>query len=212
MPLAPDAHGHGHGHGHVYVSMFVRVSGRVSVALHVVHPDVIAALRLFPLAEGALPLVHRVVSWRLRPLLHTLDLLREIQGLMERERARVARATGGSGPPWAHLKAVDRVLMHDACTLYMGCASEMFGAEASWICMARPCECGANAWAVSCTPPRVSRRGRLGREALEDCVAWCWGCTRRRPVGLADLAWGWAPAATSCAYLARTHMAPQNLV
>lgn len=176
-----------HPHGYVYLSMFVkRGSEAVQVALHVVHPDACRAQSSrTPVVNQ---LIHHAISHRVRPLLHTLDLLREVQRAMEGHRGRVARQAGGARL-WPPVKLVDPVVLHDACTLYTGCASVAVGApDWSGVVLPEPCGCGRNEWAVSCTPPRFDAAQRLTRDALDACVAWCWTCLARRDIDTAG--WG----------------------
>ena len=171
-------------HGYVYLSLFVRKGGEaVQAALHVVHPD--ACVARSPRTPVVNALIHGMISWRLRPLLHTLDLLREVQRSLEGHRRRLTRLAGGGARPWL-LRLVDPVVLHDACTLYTGCASMAVGApDWSGVVLPEPCACGRNEWAVSCTPPRFDAAGRLTRDALDACVAWCWTCLARREVDTA---------------------------
>ena len=170
-------------HGYVFVSMFVRkTTGDVQVAMHWVPPTACRMLARLP--PSARALAHGAICCKLRPLLLALDLLRELQRMAEASRDRVARTmcpvAGRAGARQPN-KVLDPVVLHDACTLYMGCAGLLLGAGESWMALPEPCACGHNEWSISATPPRVSK-GRVVRDALPECVAWCWMCLARRQV------------------------------
>ena len=154
----------------------------VLARLHVIHEDLVAA------CEGILPevgpVLHRLALRRLRPLLRVLDSLREAQ--VDLERCRAAEATALGGRPRSLLAVAHPLLFHDACTLYAGLLRSWLTDEqprsymspAGWAACER---CGGADWGLSCTPPRVSR-GRLRRDPLAECVAFCWSCAARRPL------------------------------
>ena len=132
----------------------------VRVHIHYLHPDIVAT-------RDAVPL-------RARDMLHTLSFLRETQRTMEAAAARYEACTGAR----PHLRrCLLPVLLHDACTLCIGCLRGR-----SWF-ISSPCEsCGRVEYGASCTPPAVSRRGRLVHRALDDVVAFCWHCLARAPI------------------------------
>lgn len=164
---------------HVLVSLVIlKADDRVMVTLHVVHPDV---PRLLLGRGGTLlaPLrsVHRSILAQLRPLLHSLDVLRLVQVELERRNEAVTRAHG-----IALKRVLSPVVLHDACTLYAGLMAGMMAPwtpESAWFKRGRACAgCGHDDWGFTCTPPRLQRR-RLVRDALAECAPFCWTCLRR---------------------------------
>lgn len=175
------------------------LGGAVALRLHYVHDVVTGCCGTI---TGAPPLLaaalHRLVLSRLRPLLHVLEGLRGIQQRMERAREAEARALGSR--PTSMLLVTHPLLYHDACTLYWGLLGGWAGGAendaqgdaqggdwAGTACVSPPqwdaCACGESRWGLTCTPPRL-HRGRLLRDVLDDCVAFCWKCMARRPVEL----------------------------
>lgn len=189
---------------HVLLVLCQGDDDRVLVSLHCLHDDVLALTAMMPCASAV-----RVMALpRVRQLLCALEGLRAgPQQELERASAAAARAGVRHG-----LRAVaSPILYHDACTLYAALVLSAVGAP-SWVTAPRPCSCGHNAWGVTCTPPAI-RKGRLTRDALDQCVAFCWTCLARQErldldaapaLGL-DAA---APEAMVSAAL--THMAPQK--
>lgn len=188
----------------VHVSLLVAKGGdRVTVDLHVLHDDVIWLLGDLPCELAVAATLHRVLARRLRPLLDTLSMVRALQALLE---ARAAADRRQQGRPRSLRRLVDPVALHDACTLYAGLAGALVAparaAAGGWVSLG-PCRCGVDEWGVTCTPPRWTRDGRLVRDLLDACCAFCWSCLARRP----------APPDLGAALrqpLRLTHMAPQN--
>lgn len=150
---------------------------RVQVAFHYLHPAITALVRCLPCTPDASDLIHACTLWRMRQLLHALDILRILQRRLEAQRARDVRRMGFSR---CHRKVFHPLVLHDACTLYAGCLAAAFFGEPAASALTDPCECGAVAWAATCTPPVITRGGRLMRDHVDECVAFCWACTRRR--------------------------------
>jgi hypothetical protein len=148
---------------------------RVRVTFRYVHPRVLDMVRLTPLC-GARETAERDALKRTRSLLQTLDVLEVVQRCHEAQRARDTRAMGFARSRSA---VIDAIMFHDACTLYLGCLGMMMGRDGSWYRLQQACDCGANEWGYTCTPPCV-RGGRLRRETLAACVSFCWTCARRR--------------------------------
>lgn len=168
---------------------------RVQVAFHFVHPDILDLVKALPCGAAAADTVRRATLHRVRPLLHAIDVLGCVQRQYEASRRRELAAMGA---PRALRACFAPLLLHDACTLTMGCLGVMFGGDGSWFALSEPCSCGANEWGLSCTPPALGRGYRVVRHALDECVSFCWSCARRRPVGdVAALARSWR--VTTCA-------------
>lgn len=162
---------------------------RACLRLHCIHPRVTSLCGAVTPTEALAQALHRLLVSRLRPLLHALEALRRGQEDLERVLAARARALGGRAGPL--LRVAHPLLYHDACTLYWGLLSGWARADddcAGISCVSPPgweaCRCGARHWGLTCTPPRLS--GRLVRDALDECVAFCWTCTTRRPMGEDD--------------------------
>lgn len=163
---------------HVCVTLVV-LGGGVCVDIQYLHPGV---LDLVTYEDDIKKIVHRTIMRRVRPMLHTLAVIATVQRDMERQRRVQTHAMGGRG---ASLKQiVDPVLLHDACTLYMGCASGFYGYygfgnhQGSWF-TASKCACGHNSWGMTCTPPRITKQGALVRDTFDRMVAFCWICLAR---------------------------------
>lgn len=190
---------------HVLLVLCLDADGRVRVSLHHLHADVLALTALMPCATA----VRTMALPRVRSLLCALEGLRAgPQRELERSTAAAARAGARHGL----LAVASPLLYHDACTLYASLVLSAVGAPA-WVTAARPCSCGNNAWGVTCTPPAV-RRGRLTRDALDHCVAFCWTCLARQERLALDRASTCPLAldrASTCA-ADLTHMAPQKSV
>lgn len=171
---------------------------RVEASLHLLHDDVLALTAVMPCASA----VRAMALPRVRSLLCTLEGLRAGP---QRDLERASAASARAGVRHALRAVVSPILYHDACTLYAALVLSAVGAP-SWVIAPRPCSCGENAWGVTCTPPAI-RRGRLTRDALDHCVAFCWTCLARQErldVDLAPVLDANTPAA------ALTHMAPQK--
>lgn len=162
---------------------------RIEVNFHYLHSDVRSLAACLPCPAAARGAFHAAIMRRVRPMLESLDLAREAQRRYEFEAERDQRALGHRR---AHSRCLAPVLLHDLCTLYVGCAADIFGGGGGcWFAAAAPCACGANWWGLTCTPPRVGRR-RLTRDLLDHAVGFCWACTARREVGLWEVSRGWA--------------------
>lgn len=155
---------------HVLVTVWC-VGDGVRLDLHYVHPE-LAELAVLP--SDAQAVCHADWMRRIRPMLNLLSPLRDAQRQHEaRVRAGAVQHTRVLSK-WLH-----PVVLHDACTLYLGVSLTQFGGPGSWF-RYRPCACGADAWGLSCTPPRwCGRRGRLVRDHLDELVAFCWTCLAR---------------------------------
>lgn len=143
---------------------------RVSVTLHCLHDDVLALADLMPCAT----LVRDLALRRLRNLLCALEGVRHGP---QRDLERAQAAAAKHGVRQSLRAVVSPILYHDACTLFAALIFTATGMP-SWITLADACRCGDNAWGVTCTPPRVSKH-RLCRDALDECVAFCWTCLAR---------------------------------
>lgn len=169
---------------------------RVEVHLHFLHPDPMG------LVSCGLVKVHDLLVRSTRPLLHVLTRLGRVQRELERVTALDRRRVG---VPRALCRVVSPLLLLDATLLYLGAA----GAEEA------PGSCGScgGGMALTCTPPRLDRAGRLRRDALDRAVPFCWTCLSRdfHAAELAELAAATASAAAAdLPALGRTHQAPQN--
>lgn len=146
----------------------------VRLSLHYLHPDVRAALGCMPCTPAAREMLHRITARRVRALLHYVDAIAVAQRSYEASQARQHAALG-------HRAVLRRVLhpfvLHDACTLYLACASDAFGGD-SWL-RAAPCTCGSEWRGTTCTPPRLTRAGRLTRDVGDVMITFCVGCLRR---------------------------------
>ena len=161
---------------------------RIEVNFHYLHSDVRSLVGCLPCPAAAREAFHAAILRRVRPLLESLDLARAAQRLYERESSRDQRTLGHRR---VHAKCLAPVLLHDACTLYAGAAANLFGGGC-WFVAAAPCSrCGANWWGLTCTPPRIGRRGGLVRDRLDRALGFCWTCLARREVGLYEVARGW---------------------
>lgn len=162
---------------HVALVLYPASEDTIELRLHYLHDHITSWCGA---SSRLATLLHRLVMARLRPLLHVLEALRDAQRDLEACNARDARALGGR--PRALLRVVNPQLYQDACTLYFGLLSGFTGGDAS-SCVSpsgwEACACGARAWGVTCTPPRLSK-GRLVRDCLDECVAFCWECAARR--------------------------------
>lgn len=187
----------------IVLTLYFRNDFRVEVNFHYLHPD--AKALSAHIAGGPAPILMRrrrptlrrpwwmPVHAVLRPLLETLDLVRAAQRDYEAVRARrlvsLGSLGGGGGeglPAW-----LSPCVLHDACTLYIGCAA----GGCCWFRLDPPCErCGGELWGLSCTPPRFSRgRRSLVRDPPSDALcAFCLRCLARRDkLDLAELALAW---------------------
>ena len=164
--------------------LVVKDTDRVEVFFHYLHPDVKALAWCLPGASDAVrDTLDRIFVRRLRPLLHTLCVLRVLQRRFETASRREAAMLGG-GRARSLKKVVDATVLHDASTLYMGVRN----GDKCWVEAREPCaRCGTNAWGVSCTPPRLTPRGTLVRDELDEMQCFCWSCmSRRAPADMWD--------------------------
>lgn len=164
---------------HVCVTLLVLRGDVCKVDFQYLHPGVIDLLTY---EHDIKKIVHRTIMRRVRPMLHTLAIVSTVQRDMERQNRAQKSAMGSRG---INLKlVVDPVIFHDACTLYMGCASGFYGYygfgnhRGSWFAASK-CACGHNSWGMSCTPPRITKNGSLVRDCYDDMVAFCWICLAR---------------------------------
>lgn len=167
----------------MYVVLTLQVVGidRVEADFDYLHPDAAGVLHALLVTAEARCAVDQVVMLGVRPLLSTLCALRKAQMRFEARTAREAAMLGGR--PRALRKHLDPILFHDVNTLYMGIVAGMFGGTC-WFRDARACErCGTNGWSLTCSPPRVTARGRLVRDQLDHTVSFCWECLARRRHG-----------------------------
>jgi hypothetical protein len=166
----------------------------VRVKVHFLHPDILDLVAVMPCFDAAV--VRRVLLRRLRPLLHCVDLLTELQRMYE---AQLRRDAAHAGVARTTRALFDPLVMHDACTLFAGLVGAAWGGrgQGSWFALPEPCSCGANEWGLSSTPPEIVRsRGlpRLTRHSLDHLACFCWTCTRQRPADLAAVLVSWAGA------------------
>lgn len=163
----------------VLLSISAAEGDRIEVKFHYLHSDVRSLVGCLPCPAGARGALHEAIVRRVRPLLESLDLARAAQRRYELDECGEPGAAGRLAP----------VLLHDACTLYAGCAADAFGGGGGWFSLGRPCgRCGANWWGLTCTPPR---HGSLDRDPLDRAVGFCWACTARREIGVYEAACGW---------------------
>lgn len=187
---------------------FFCTNNRVEVRLHYLHSDAKALLKSLSCGPTVQDIVHRSITRRVRPLLEALDLIREGQRWYEAASAREAR---GLGHRRVLARCLDSCVLHDACTLYIGCAAALFGGG-SWFRAFSPCECGNNWWGFTCTPPRLTPGGKLVRDTMDAMTGFCWSCLRRRDVTIYEVACGWDCFGLPCHRLFLTQNAPQNSV
>jgi len=162
---------------YVVVAFTYRVGGHVDVSFHSLHPDVTAVVDVLLVTPAACRAVHGVMLAGTRNMLGTLHGVRLAQRAYEAGRAREMAAMG---VPRSHKACIDPVALHDANTLYAGLVGGMVGGTC-WFRDSKACErCGENSWSLTCTPPRLSKDGRLTRDELDRTVAFCWTCLARR--------------------------------
>jgi hypothetical protein len=173
------------------VLVFHRGRRRVCVRLHVVDAWCLRLVGALPVPGHLRQAFHAAVVDRVRPLLHTLSLLRQAQDDYQARENRFVRACGVR----RHYHAVlDPVLLHDASTLYLGCASSLFGGTCRFRAR-EPCGKCRHAetgqwWALSSTPPAVCG-STVRRDTLTEPVAFCLRCLARRQVSLVEVVQGW---------------------
>lgn len=150
-----------------------------TVGFHYLHQGV---MDLVTYEDDIKKIVHRTIMRRVRPMLHTLAFMGTVQRGMERQRRAQASAMGSAT---SLKRVVDPTIFHDACTLYMGCASGFYGYhgfgghQGSWFAASRCGGCGHNSWGMTCTPPRITKHGTLVRDTYDHLVAFCWICLAR---------------------------------
>jgi hypothetical protein len=142
--------------------------GRVRIELHCLHPAVAAWVwrGVPPEWRGLLWAAHQPV---LRGMLSVAHRLREAQREFESLQAAADRA-GFPARRVPH-RLLSPLALHDADTLMAACLWDSASRSAG------PCvRCGGNDWAVTATPPRLTRAGRLVRDPAPEPRAVCWGC------------------------------------
>lgn len=171
----------------VHLSLVVVGEDRVVVDFHYLHADAVWMLSHLPCELAVAAMMHRVVLRRVRPMLRTLTMVRQVQGMLEARAAADRRLLGDR--PRSLKRLVDPVALHDACTLYTGFVGALMssGPASSWLSLGSSCACGRDEWGLTCTPPRWTREGRLARDLLDTCCAFCWFCLARRPVPADDV-------------------------
>lgn len=158
----------------------------VGTKLHYLHPAAVGLLNCVPCANDDM---HRCIMAWVRPGLHSVHVIDNVQKRLGAHRARERRMLGHSRSH-AQLPALLQPCLLDASVLYIGLVGGLLGGG-YWFRAARPCECGHNQWSPTCTPPRWSRSGGVTRDVLDDVVSFCWNCLARRPMRLAELVTSW---------------------